>query len=121
MTSKELELTLKETYQEVIIKPHPTLIGLSQVYLGREYVCACPTENVKEDYEAGYVYEFPNGMFVPHNSVEMIKAKVKGFVDFFNSEEGKQLIEDEKEIIKTEREEKEARIQTTIKPLNEGN
>lgn len=97
MTSKELEIKLRaEISDDVRIKEHPTLPAISNIFWRQYEVCPCPTFDVREAHDIEYTYEFPNGMLGIHNSLEYITAKLTKTIEFFSSEEGKQLEEDEK-------------------------
>lgn len=118
MTSKELEIKLRaEISDDVRIKEHPTLPAISNIFWRQYEVCPCPTFDVREAHDPNYTYEFPNGMFGMHNSVESITSKLNQAVEFFTSEEGAKLEEDEKK--------PDAKIffnqNNEITPLNEGN
>lgn len=117
MTSKELEVKLRaEISDDIRIYEHKSLAGISNVFWRQYEVCPCPTFDVREEHNPSYTYEFPNGMLGVHNSVESVTQKVKATIEFFTSEEGKQLEEDEKK--------PEAKIffneNNEIKPLDEG-
>ncbi len=118
MTSKELEIKLRaEISDDIRIKEHATLAGISNVFWRQYEICPCPTFDVRDVYDEKYTYEFPNGMLGIHNAVDSVSAKVKNTIDFFTSDEGKQLEEDERK--------PEPKIffnqNNEIKPLNEGN
>jgi hypothetical protein len=118
MTSKELEAKLRaEVSDDIRIKEHASLAGISNVFWRQYEVCPCPTFDVRDEYNQSYTYEFPNGMFGIHNAVDSITAKVQATIDYFTSEEGAQLEEDEKK--------PDAKIffnqNNEITPLNEGN
>lgn len=96
MHSKELEKILREEINDdVRIKEHPSLAGISNVFWRTHEVCPCPTFDVRDTFDTGYYFEFPNGYIGYHNSVEMVKEKTKAIVEFFSSEEGKELLTDE--------------------------
>jgi len=117
MTSKELEVKLRaEVSDDVRIKEHTSLAGISNIFWRQYEVCPCPTFDVRDKYNPSYTYEFPNGMLGIHNAVDNITDKVKATMEFFLSEEGQKLEEDEKK--------PDARVSfvenNTIKPLDEG-
>lgn len=116
MTSKELETKLRaEISDDVRIKEHGSLAGISNVFWRQYEVCPCPTFDVREKYDTSYTFEFPNGILGTHNALDNIALKVQATIDFFTSEEGKQLEEDERK--------PEAKIvfnqNSQIQPLNE--
>lgn len=118
MTSKELEVKLRaEINDDIRIYEHKSLAGISNVFWREHEVCPCPTFDVRDEYNPNYTYEFPNGMLGIHNAVDSVTSKVKQTIEFFSSEEGKQLQEDEKKA--------DAKVifveNNTIQPLNEGN
>lgn len=118
MTSKELEVKLRaEIHDDIRIKEHPSLVGISNVFWRQHEVCPCPTFDVREVFDEKYTFEFPNGMLGMHNAVDSITSKLKQTIEFFSSEEGKQLEEDEKKpfakVVFAEN--------TNPQPLNEGN
>ena len=97
MTSKELEVKLRaEISDDVRIKEHPKLAGISNVFWREHEVCPCPTFEVRDTHDISYTYEFPNGMIGIHNSLESITSKLNQTIEFFSSEEGKKFEEDEK-------------------------
>ena len=97
MKSIELEKKLRsELDDDIRIKEHATLAGISNVFWRQYEVCPCPTFDVRDLTDLSYVFEFPNGMMGVHNSIESIIHKVKQTIKFFSSDEGKQLEEDEK-------------------------
>lgn len=96
MTSKELETKLRaEIHDDIRIKEHPRLNGISNVFWRTNEICPCPTFEVREDFDPGYTFEFPDGFVVPHNSVKSITGKVLEEIEFWKSEEGGKLLEDE--------------------------
>lgn len=111
MTSKQLETKLREEiHDDIRIIEHPKLAGLSNVFWRAIEVCPCPTFDVREKYDASYRFEFPNGVSAEHNSEEMVRAKVQGYIDFMESEEGQKLLEDEAK--------PEAKVNFVDAPLN---
>lgn len=115
MNSKQLEKLLRDNvHDDVRIKEHPTLVGISNVFWRTYEICPCPTFEVRESFDPSYTYEFPNGFVAAHNSVESITKKLEETISFFSSEEGKQLEADEKKVYK------DANV-IEIKPLDEGN
>lgn len=117
MTSKELEVKLRvEINDDIRIKEHPTIAGLSQVYWKSEFVTTCPTYDVREVADRGYGIEFPNGSFQMHRSQSDIKAIAQAHIDFMQSEEGDQLLKDEAAIREAELKER-----NNPQPLNESN
>ena len=116
MHSKELEKILREEiHDDIRIKEHPTLAGISNVFWRTHEVCPCPTFDVREKFDMGYYFEFPNGYIGYHNSAEMVKLKSKAIVDFFSSDEGSELLDDE-------RKSKAIEIVNNVpKPLDESN
>lgn len=97
MTSKELEVKLrKEVNDDIRIYEHKSLAGISNVFWRTEEICPCPTFDVRDEYNPGYTFEFPNGIVGIHNSVDSVTEKVKNVISYFESEEGKIFLEDEK-------------------------
>lgn len=97
MTSKELEVKLRaEISDDIRIKEHASLPAISNIFWRQYEVCPCPTFDVRDTYDPSYTYEFPNGMIGMHNAVDNITAKINSTIEFFTSEEGKQLEDDEK-------------------------
>lgn len=89
MTSKQLEAKLRaEIHDDIRIKEHPTLAGISNVFWRTDEICPCPTFEVKETFDPSYTFEFPNGYVAPHNSIESVTNKVSAYIDFIQSEEG---------------------------------
>lgn len=116
MTAKELEVKLRaEISDDIRIKEHPTLVGLSNIFWQVHEICPCPTFDVRQERDLNYKFTFPNGMQGIHNSVDMIEAKVKDAIAFFTSPEGDELLADE-----ALPEAKINFIEHQIKPLNEG-
>ena len=118
MTSKELEFKLRaEVSDDIRIKEHASLPGISNVFWRQYEVCPCPTFEVRETFNPNYIYEFPNGIMGVHNAVDNITLKVQATIEFFSSEQGKQLEDDEKK--------PDAKVffneNNEIQPLNEGN
>lgn len=116
MTSKELETKLRaEISDDIRIKEHPKLVGISNVFWRTDEICPCPTFDIRDTYDASYTFEFPNGYIAPHNSVESVVNKVTDYINFMQSPDGDQFKIDEAKL-----DPKVNIIEQTIQPLNEG-
>ena len=96
MTSKELEKYLQtEIDSNIVIREHPKLAGLSNIFWCNEEICPCPTFDVRPEQDSRYTYEFPWGTVAEHNSVAKITELLKDKIAFFRSPEYQELLKDE--------------------------
>jgi hypothetical protein len=119
MTSRELEVKLRaEIDEDIRIKEHPKLNGLSNIFWRTEEICPCPTFDVRENQESGYMFEFPWGTVAEHNSVNKITALLTEKIAYYKSDDYKELQEAERvEDVKVSFGENNL----SLTPLNESN
>ncbi len=89
MTALELEVELKALDPRFKVIENPNRPGLSNIlFEGKNYdLPTLSTHDIKEEIDASYRYEFPNGMSARHHSRPEIMDRVAGFLVQFN--EGK--------------------------------
>jgi hypothetical protein len=86
MTIQEFEQEIKQISPRFTIKPNPNRPGLNNIYFdGRNFdLPVCP-DDVREDIDESYRYDFPNGytarMWAKPEMIERLKA----FLEQFNS------------------------------------
>lgn len=91
MKTADFEKELQAKYQGIAIVQNPNRPGLSNVKYHGEDVCPVPSDEIKEEPDPNYTYRFPNGMSPRHNSIADVYAKLEALIAFLQTEEGKEL------------------------------
>lgn len=81
MKTSDLAIELQKIDPRLTIVPNPNRPGLSNVKLDGQDVCPVPSDEIKEESDPNYVYQFPNGMMARHKSraevLDMVATHLK--------------------------------------------
>ncbi len=88
MTTKDFEVELKAIDPRLAIIENPNRIGLSNVKLDGRDICPVPSDEIKDEPDNNYRYEFPNGMSARHKSKAEVLAQVEQILDMVKTPEG---------------------------------
>lgn len=88
MKTKDFELELKAIDPRLAIIENPNRIGLSNVKLDGRDICPVPSDEIKDEPDNNYRYEFPNGMSARHKSKVEVLAQVEQILDMVKTPEG---------------------------------
>lgn len=88
MKTKLFEAELKKLDSRLEIVENPNRPGLSNIKLEGRDICPVPSEEIKEEPDNNYRYEFPNGMSGRHKSVGEAKAQVEQILEMITTPEG---------------------------------
>ncbi len=82
MTSNEFEKELQELDSRFTVIDNPTRPGLSNIfYDGKNYdLPVISTNDIKDEIDTAYQYEFPNGMRARHWSKPEIMGRIELFL-----------------------------------------
>ncbi len=96
MTNKELETKIQtEIDPKFTIVENPNRPGLNNIfYEGKNYDLPVVADDIREEFDSSYRYEFPNGMSARMWTVSEITDRLHGFIKSFNNPETKALYED---------------------------
>jgi len=94
MRTSDFAIELKQIDERLEIVPNKNRIGLSNIKLAGEDICPVPSDEIKEEPDNNYRYEFPNGMSARHNSRIEALDRVKKAIDFLRTEEGDEALSD---------------------------
>ena len=85
MTDKEFEVELKKLDKRFSVAENPNRPGLSNIYFeGKNYdLPVISTHNIKDEPDASYRYEFPNGMTVRFWAKSEILPRCEDFLAKF--------------------------------------
>lgn len=86
MTSQEFEKVLKELDPRFSVVENENRIGLSNIFFtGLNYdLPVISTNDIREEIDQGYRYEFPNGMRARYWTQGEVVERCKDFVKDFN-------------------------------------
>ena len=86
MNSIEFEQELKNLDKRFSVLPNPNRPGLSNIFFaGKNFDLPVISSNeIKEEVDQGYRYEFPNGMRARYWSKPEILARIEDFLKDFN-------------------------------------
>ncbi len=87
MTTQEFEVEIKKIDPDFAIVPNPNRLGLSNIfYKGGNYDLPVVSSNeIKDEPDKSYRYEFPNGMNVRLWAKSEIIPRLQDFLKNFNS------------------------------------
>ena len=88
MKTKDFALELKAIDPRLAIIENPNRIGLSNVKLDGRDICPVPSDEIKDEPDNNYRYEFPNGMSARHKSKSEVLAQVEQILDMVKTPEG---------------------------------
>lgn len=88
MKTKDFAEELKKLDDRLEIIPNPNRAGLSNVKLGGKDICPVPSEDIREEIDHSYRYEFPNGMMARHNSRQEVLGRVKQVLESIKTPDG---------------------------------
>jgi hypothetical protein len=87
MTSKEFEIEIQKLSPDFSVVENNNRPGLSNIlYKSRNYdLPVIPTQNIKDEKDKDYRYEFPNGMSARFWSRPEVVARLEDFLKNFES------------------------------------
>ena len=88
MKTQEFLKELKALDNRIEIIENPNRPGLSNVKIYGTDICPLPSEEIKDEPDNSYRYEFPNGMSARHKSRVEVLAQVKAVLEMINTKEG---------------------------------
>jgi hypothetical protein len=86
MQIKEFEQKIKEIDERFSIVPNPNRIGLGNIFFeGANYdLPVVPMEEIKDEPDPNYTFQFPNGYRSRMNSVADVIPRLEDFIKRFN-------------------------------------
>lgn len=96
MTALELEQELKKLDSRFSVAVNESRPGLSNIFFeGKNYdLPAVSTDNIKDEIDMNYRYEFPNGMLARYWSKPEIMGRIEDFLNKYNQGTFGKLYED---------------------------
>jgi len=91
MKTSEFALELKSLDERLEVVPNENRIGLSNIKLDGRDICPIPSQEIKDEPDNNYRYEFPNGMSARHNSRQEALDKTKKVLEFIKTPEGREI------------------------------
>lgn len=91
MKTAEFKEELKALDSRLDIVENPNRPGLSNIKIDGKDICPVPSENIYEEPDNNYRYEFPNGMSARHKSRSEALAQVMSTLELIKTEEGKSI------------------------------
>ena len=86
MQIKDFEQKIKEIDERFSIVPNPNRVGLSNIFFeGANYdLPTVPSEEIKDEPDPNYTFQFPNGFRSRFNSIEDVIPRLEDFIKRFN-------------------------------------
>ena len=72
----------------ISVVPNPNREKLSNIKLDGQDICPIPRYEIKEERDAGYCWEAPNGTMLPHKSRTEALAMVQNIIERIKTQEG---------------------------------
>jgi len=94
MTTSDFALELKKLDPRLEIVSNPNRPGLSNIKLDGKDICPVPSDEIKDEPDNSYRYEFPNGMSARHKSRSEALAQVEQVLEMIKTPEGHELFFD---------------------------
>lgn len=96
MTNKDFEKKIQtEIDPKFTILPNPNRPGLNNIfYEGRNYDLPVVADDVREEIDPSYRYEFPNGMSARMWTIGEIEGRLKVFIESLKNPETRELYEE---------------------------
>lgn len=88
MKTSDFEIELKKIDSRLSIVPNPNRAGLSNIMIDGKDVCPVPSNEIRDEIDHNYRYEFPNGMSARHKSKSEALAHVHQTLELIKTEEG---------------------------------
>lgn len=87
MNSLQFEQKIKEIDPRFSVVTNPNRPGLSNIFFeGRNYdLPVIPTDDIRQEPDNGYRYQFPNTMSARHNSISEVVPKLEAFIKSVNA------------------------------------
>lgn len=86
MTIQEFEQKIRAISPKFSIKPNPNRPGLNNIFFdGKNYDLPVVPDDVREEVDPRYTYEFPNGYAPRMWTQGEIEDRLKVFLEQFNS------------------------------------
>lgn len=84
----DFEKELKQLDARIAIVPNPNRPGLSNIKIDGKDICPVPADEIREEPDRNYTYEFPNGMIARHKSRQEALTQVHHILELIKTQEG---------------------------------
>lgn len=91
MKTEMFKAELQKLDSRLDIIDNPNRPGLSNIKLDGRDICPVPSNEIYDEPNNNYRYEFPNGMSARHKSISEALAQVNATLEMIKTEEGKSI------------------------------
>ena len=88
MRTDDFAIELMKLDPRLSVVPNQNREKLSNIKLDGQDICPIPRYEIKENRDAGYCIELPNGTMIPHKSRTEALAMVQNILETIKTEEG---------------------------------
>ena len=88
MRTDDFAVELMKLDPRISVVPNPNREKLSNIKLDGSDICPIPRYEIKENRDAGYCIELPNGAMIPHKSRTEALSMVHNILETIKTEDG---------------------------------